>query len=173
LYCTTIFALSGTVPPAQDGTPATLVPVRFGPIHAPTQPDALYAFDDDGGVRWIMTPAHTFSCGGKVFSAPWDIQTLAVSVGSGPRRVWVAYTHNESWPSFVVEVSADGRQKLRYFQAGWIKSLVEWNTPAGLRLAAGGVMNLLSWTDFARLDPTCEPSSTSVSSWRSSRRMGS
>jgi hypothetical protein len=136
-----------------DGSMVTLVPVRFGSPAAPTRTDALYAFSDDGHVLWAATAAVTLSCGGETFSGPWNLLAVLVSDNPGPKRVWVSYTHNRSWPSFVSEVSPVGSLTLRYLQSGWITTLAEWHTASGLRLVAGGVLSEHDRPSLATFDP--------------------
>jgi hypothetical protein len=140
-----------------DGVMTTLVPVRFGREAMTARSDALYAFSDDGRVLWSVTEDRKLTCGHQTVTGPWFISWVQVSDGPGPRRIWVAYHHHTEWPSFVVEVSPTGAPSLRYVQSGWIMSLANWNTPHGLRLIVGGVMNEPSRPSLAVIDPNDPP----------------
>ncbi len=138
-----------------DGVVEHLVPVRFDPPQQgqSASTDALYAFSGDGRLLWSVAPKTTLSCGGQTFEAPWNLSATQISQEPGRKRIWLAYVHHVSWPSFIVEVDPDGRSVLKYLQTGWIMSLAEWQTPAGVRLVAGGVIHDEDRPSVVLLDP--------------------
>jgi len=138
-----------------DGRLERLVPVTYGVRGGvATGSDALFAFTSSGDVMWSVQPDHTVTCGGKNFSGPWRIKAVTVSSDPGDKRVWVSFLHHTWWPSLVIEVHPDGTQQLRYLQAGWVMALQEWDTPAGTRLVAGGVINEEARASVVVFDPT-------------------
>jgi len=135
-----------------DGRLDVLVPVHFDDGRN-AKTDVLLALSDDGRPLWSVTSLPALTCGGETFSAPWFITAILVSSDPGPKRVWVSYEHNTWWPSLVMEIGPDGRQRLVYLQAGWVMSLDEIQTSAGPRLVAGGVMNEPERASMAWIDP--------------------
>ncbi len=141
-----------------DGVTELLVPVRMArPGVFPQSSDAVYAFSAAGDKLWSVAPAQRFSCRGKVHQGPWEISALLVTGEPGRQRIWAAYVHASSWPSFVVEVTPNGRATTRYVQTGWILSLAGVSTPAGYRLAAGGVIHPEDRPSVVFLDPDGPP----------------
>lgn len=123
-----------------DGSPEAIVPVRFSAAgQKSTESDTLFAFSQDGKVRWAISPPQTLGCAAESFSGPWQIRSVTVSREPGRKKVWVAFKHHTWWPSFVLEIDPDGKRFLRYLQTGWIYSLVPWETKSGSYLVAGGV----------------------------------
>jgi len=142
-----------------DGTDEFLVPVRFGTgVHDLRRTDALYVFTAGGTVRWSATlPAsQALVCGGETIGGPWQLSAVAVSTGGGPKRVWAAFNHHTKRPSMLFEIQPDGRQTMRYVQAGWIMGVTEWRTPGGALplLAVAGVINERARASLVTFDPT-------------------
>lgn len=110
-------------------------------VNAGDVDDILLSFSDQGKVLWSLSGDRVLTCGGQAYAGPWRIKSVTVSGDAGRRRVWVSFVHHTWWPSFVMEVSPEGAQALRYVQAGWVQTLAEWRTPQGNVLVAGGVLN--------------------------------
>ncbi len=135
-----------------DGESEILAFVRFAQRgRRATISDGLFCFGIAGGLKWSLIPERTLSFGDESYSAPWRIQDFALSDMPGPRRLWIAVAHHTWWPSFVLEVAANGTADVRYVQGGRIFALAHWITPAGGVLAVGGVTNERSEATVALL----------------------
>lgn len=141
-----------------DGWPDWVVSLRFSQS-ATSVNDVLYAFNSTGNVMWTVdVKERQLTCGGETFRGPWSIDAVAASAAPEGRRVWVAFNHHTWWPSFVIEVTPDRRQVMRYVQSGWVLGLTEWQTAHGGVLAAGGVLNEHRLASVVLVDPHGPPS---------------
>lgn len=141
-----------------DGWPDWVVSLRFSQS-ATSVNDVLYAFNSTGNVMWTVdVKERQLTCGGETFRGPWSIDAVAASAAPDGRRVWVAFNHHTWWPSFVIEVTPDRRQVMRYVQSGWVLGLTEWQTDQGAVLAAGGVLNEHRLASVVVVDPHGPPS---------------
>lgn len=139
-----------------DGDPDHVVPVRIMGDHATKGGDAVFAYSSDGRRLWALHAPPIFACGDQQHLAPWYIKSIIVSRSPGPRRLWVAFIHDLAWPSFVIEVNADGQQRMVYSQRGWIMDLHEWSVGGRRMLAAGGVINAERRPSLVFFDPDGE-----------------
>jgi len=147
-----------------DGDTEVVVPVRFSTSQTSTVSDSVAAFSHDGDRLWIVEPPGDLECQNGTFRPPWRVSDLEISEGPGPRRVWVAFNHHVGWPGLVVEVAADGQQRLMYAQTGWVRSLETWRTLTGDYLVAGGVSSEVNLPMLAVLDPSAPPASNPTNS---------
>lgn len=133
-----------------------LVPLRFGDIRRGLfRSDAVAAFSEGGQLRWIATVPSDFTlrCGGAPVQGPWQLGAMSVHNRPGPKSVWIAFHHPVRWPSFAVEVTADGTVTHRYVQSGWIKGILERDTPTGRRIEIAGVLNDRERASLVSIDP--------------------
>jgi hypothetical protein len=135
-----------------DGISEIAVAVRYAaPNVQPGTSDAVLLFDRKGHLRWSVQPDVKIRDGGETFAGPWRLRDVIVDSGP-PARVWIAYSHNTWRPGFVLEVTPDGKQSVRYVLSGWIHVLARWRTTAGNFLAAGGSDNTSSRGSLAIID---------------------
>jgi hypothetical protein len=136
-----------------------IVPVRFAAgSNQMMETDAVYAFRDDGSVIWKVQPTVRLADDTQTFTGPWHVYDVVASPAAGPKRVWIAYSHNTWWPAFVVEVAPDGRQRIVYVQAGRIYSIGLFATPTQTFLAVGGTVNEYRGASLALLGVDDPPS---------------
>ncbi|HTV02265.1 MAG TPA: hypothetical protein VMF13_17080, partial [Luteitalea sp.] len=110
------------------------------PELASTVSDAVLLFGRDGKLWWTVQPTTVtgLNDAGRSSAGPWRLRSVAFAA-TPPGRVWVAYSHDEPGrQSFVIEVTADGRQSLKYVQSGFISALAHWPAGSHARLAVGG-----------------------------------
>jgi hypothetical protein len=130
-----------------NGVPATnndtiVVGVRLtSPGGAQTDSDILVGFSRSGIEKWRVTPNFKLACGKDNFAGPWSISSIVFGQGSDSPKVYAAFRNHTWWPSILLEIDEAGNQRVIYVQAGWIRSLAEWKSPAGHFLAVGGVYN--------------------------------
>lgn len=139
-----------------DGSTEWLIPLRFGDVRGGfRRSDAVAAFSAAGKLRWLASvPADfTLTCGGVPVQGPWQVSAMSVPNHAGPRSVWLAFHHPVSWPAFAVEVTPDGTVTRRYVQAGWIKSILEHETPTGRQVEIAGVINERERASLVSIDP--------------------
>jgi hypothetical protein len=121
-----------------DGTTDVAVPVALAPDRTvPATTDPVLVFEKTGRLRWTIQPNLRVLDGGTAFEGPWRLRTLAFS-SAPPGRLWIAYVHHTAHPAFVLEVSADGAQSVRFLMSGRIDALAHWRTTSGDYLAVGG-----------------------------------
>lgn len=140
-----------------DGQTEWLVPLRFGDLRRGLfRSDAVAAFSERGQLRWITTVPSDFvlTCGGLPVQGPWELGAMSVSTRPGRKSVWIAFHHPVRWPSFAVEVTPDGVAAHRYVQPGWIKGLLERDTPSGRQIEIAGVLNDRERASLVSIDPT-------------------
>jgi hypothetical protein len=125
-----------------DGSAEVAVSISYIPLRmAPPVSDAVMMFGRDGRLWWTVQPTHVrgLSMGDQEeTSGPWRVRSVVFAT-TPPGRVWIAYSHDDPWRrGFVLEVTADGRQSLRYVQTGRISALMFWQVGSDGRLAIGG-----------------------------------
>jgi hypothetical protein len=136
-----------------DGRPEVLV-MTPGQPPSPSSSDRVTCFEEDGRVRWTFDPSNIvlqFRAG--TYRGPWAVQDIAVSPADGPQRVFIAIGHRARWASAVVEIDRHGQATTRFVQAGSVFAIQPWNTPDGLRIAAGGTNDEFAAASVAILDP--------------------
>jgi len=139
-----------------DGRTEWLVPVRFSDIRRGlSRSDAVAAFSDQGELRWMATVPSEFTlmCGGAAVQGPWQLGGMSVHKGPGPKKTWIAFHHPVRWPAFAVEVTPDGAVTHRYVQSGWIKGIIERDTPSGPQIEIAGVLNDRERASLVSIDP--------------------
>jgi hypothetical protein len=124
-----------------DGTFEVAISVAYASPHGvpDVQSDAVLLFNRDGRLRWQVQPDSIRLQMGETFAGPWLLNDVVFAEAS-PGRVWLAYSHHTSGPSFVLEVAADGSSFIRFVQSGRVASLAHWRTPTTEYLAAGGIV---------------------------------
>lgn len=125
-----------------DGSAEVAVAISYIPQRMePSISDAVMMFGRDGRLWWTVQPTDVPGMSGgdrEKTSGPWRVRSVIFAT-TPPGRVWIAYSHDDPWrQGFVLEVTAEGRQSLRYVQTGRISALMHWQTASGGRLAIGG-----------------------------------
>ncbi len=121
-----------------DGSPEVAVSVTFArPEMWATESDTVLLFSRGGRLRWRVQPRFRPD-DNAAFKGPWRLSSVAFA-STPPGVVWIAYNHDQPGrPSLVLEVTQDGRQSVRYMQAGRIHAITHWRTGSGDYLAVGG-----------------------------------
>jgi hypothetical protein len=103
------------------------------------------------------------SQGGRTFDGPWLLRGIVAPGAAAGGRLWAAFSHHTWNPGLVLELSADGREQIRFVQDGWVTSLAFWQTPDGPVLAAGGVHNGEEQPSVSLLDLEAVPAQAPTS----------
>jgi hypothetical protein len=136
-----------------DGTPEIAVSVTFArPEMWATESDTVLLFDRDGRLRWRVQP-HLGPGDDVVLKGPWRLASVAFS-SAPPGLVWIAFNHDQPGrPSLVLEVTPDGRQSVRYMQAGRIHAITHWRAVSGNYIAVGGTDEATSLASVVLVAP--------------------
>jgi hypothetical protein len=124
-----------------DGERELIAIVGFPPP-MPTSPPrhVVYCFSSRGKLLWQYEPTKILRFGGKDFSGPWTVTDVVLD-GTKSRFIWVSFTHQVWWPSFVVRLDSDGGARLQYVQSGHIRALATLHNSFGSFVLAAGVNN--------------------------------
>lgn len=112
----------------------------------------LDAMSAAGDTLWSWEPATVLSFAGRRFDGPWRWGATLTTAGSNGPRTFAALFHEPWWPSFIVAITPDGRQNLRYVQAGHVYALNLLARQGETLLLAAGVINEYAAASLAVLD---------------------
>lgn len=125
-------------------------PEATGTVHREA---ALLALSSRGEVLWRYAPEVTLAFGAEEFTGPWWIRTVAVDGTGADARIWAAFHHHTWWPSIVVELDAQGQERGRFVNSGYVVELALHRHAGREYLLAGGVNNEWDGGSVAVLPP--------------------
>jgi len=109
----------------------------------------LLWFDAAGALTRSFSFEDDVTIGSRVYTAPWSISDFQVNGGGASRRIAIASSHFEWWPSLVTILDGQWRRTGTFAHAGWIEHL-RWLTED--RLLVTGFSNLKDGGMAAILD---------------------
>jgi hypothetical protein len=103
--------------------------------------DELECFTGSGAMVWQFRLNEAYPCQSGNFEPPWHVQTWATYRSGDETRLAVALHHDKWWPSVIATLDSKGQILQRFFNAGWINYLQEFENSHGRYLVAGGTSN--------------------------------
>ncbi|HTV01451.1 MAG TPA: hypothetical protein VMF13_12960 [Luteitalea sp.] len=140
-----------------DGRDEFAVPVSWAALRDVSQvSDETLVFDARGRLTRVIKPDVRVRDQGRTWEGPWRVSAVAIATAP-PARLWIAFNHHTSGPTFVLEVDSRGTRRIRYLQAGVIRALTHWQHGGRDLLAIGGVEQRLQTAAVAVLDLDAAP----------------
>ncbi len=111
----------------------------------------VYCFGPRGNVLWRYAPDRSLSFRGREFAVPWRVYA-GLAADPEADGVWVSFIDRTWWPSFVVRLDANGRERLMLVNAGHVQTLQGMRVNGKALMLAGGFNNEAMLPALAAID---------------------
>jgi hypothetical protein len=124
-----------------DGSPDVVAILAFREDRLVTS-HLVVSYSSSGTLQWQYHVQRQVRFGDRDFTGPWRVSDRLVTRDpDGRLRLFLAFVDDVWWPSFIVSLDANGRERLHFVNAGHLSRLQHLRASDGDVLLAVGVNN--------------------------------